>query len=71
MTDSPENGESPLLEKVMTQGESTMAVESLDTLRDRVRQATLSLPDAVRSIHDPDTISVQLSSQLDQLNRNY
>jgi len=71
MTESPEVGEMPLLEQVMTQGTAIKPVESLNQLRDRVRQSTLSLPDSVRQLHYPDTMSVERSSQLQQLNRNY
>lgn len=70
MTDSPLPEETPLLEWVMKQGETVKPEESLDTLRDRARQSIIALPDAVRQLHNPETITIQLSSQLQQLLEN-
>lgn len=70
MTESPKTGETPLLSLVMKQGETIQPLESLKTLRDRARQSTRSLPDAVRQLHHPDTIPVHISSSLQQLITN-
>lgn len=67
MTESPEAGETPLLNLVMKQGETMIPVESLATLRDRARQSILSLPDAARQLDHPTPISVEISDRLQQL----
>ncbi len=67
MTESPESGEFPLLELVMKNGERIKPVEGLNQLRDRARQSILSLPESVRHLHDPDAMSVKLSSPLQNL----
>ena len=70
MTESPKPEETPLLQLVMKQGTKLQPTPSLKTLRDRTRESTLSLPDAVRQIDHPETISVQLSDQLQHLINN-
>jgi len=67
MDDRPEPGEKPLLALVMEQGQLIQPRPPLDTLRDRTRQSTLTLPEAVRQLHSPDRIPVELSPQLEQL----
>ncbi len=67
MKESAQAGEQPLLELVMQQGETIKPTPSLETLRDRTRQSTLSLPDGVRQLHHPDSIPVEHSPQLEQL----
>ncbi|AFZ45656.1 nicotinate phosphoribosyltransferase [Halothece sp. PCC 7418] len=67
MSESPEAGETPLLTLVMKDGEVQMAVDALDTLRDRARQSVLTLPDSIRQLHNPTPLTVELSSPLQQL----
>jgi nicotinate phosphoribosyltransferase len=67
MTESAAEGENPLLTLVMKQGEVMVPGESLATLRDRARQSVLTLPDAARQLNDPTPLTVQISSQLQQL----
>ena len=70
MTESPQKEETPLLQLVMKQGTTIQPTPSLKMLRDRTRESTLSLPDAVRQIDHPETISVQISDQLQHLIHN-
>ncbi len=67
MTESAAEGENPLLTLVMKQGEVMVPGESLATLRDRARESVLTLPDAARQLNNPAPLTVQISSQLQQL----
>ena len=66
-TESPFQGEQPLLQLMMKEGKSLQPMESLAKLRDRARQSVLSLPDSVRQLHHPETITIALSSGLKKL----
>jgi nicotinate phosphoribosyltransferase len=67
MSESPEAGETPLLNLVMKGGKALKAAESLETLRDRARQSVLSLPDTARHLHAPLSPTVEISSALQTL----
>ena len=66
-TESPFQGEQPLLQLMMKEGKSLQPMESLAKLRDRARQSVLSLPDSVRQLHHHETITIALSSGLKKL----
>lgn len=58
---------SGLLQRVMIQGQRTQPPESLTTIAQRVRSQVQTLPETVRSIHDPRSVLPELSPALQSL----
>lgn len=54
----PQSNEQPLLELIMHDGELLKPLDDLDVIAQRTRNSVKSLPQAVRSITEPETIAV-------------
>ena len=67
MTELPEVGEIPLLEKVMEGGKWLKSPESIAEIAQRVQGTLTSLPAGLRCIHQPDEPPVYLSQDLEDL----
>lgn len=65
--ESPNYQESPLLELVMKQGETIQQPESLTTIQQRTRLNVTKLPPSTRPITEPNSLSLSLSSALENL----
>ncbi|HSM81678.1 MAG TPA: nicotinate phosphoribosyltransferase [Nodosilinea sp.] len=66
-TEAPAPGEVPLLERVMHRGQVVKPADSLETIRDRTTAAVVSLPPAVRQLHQPTDYPVEQSASLVEL----
>ncbi|WP_198805895.1 nicotinate phosphoribosyltransferase [Leptolyngbya sp. BL0902] len=67
MTEAPQPGERPLLQRVMHQGQPVFEVEPLGEIATRTAQSVAALPQAVRSIDQPPAYPVELSPDLQAL----
>jgi nicotinate phosphoribosyltransferase len=66
ITDTDEPGQ-PLLQQVMQQGNRLMPTETLAAIATRTAQSVASLPDAIRSIQQPNPLTVELTTSLQTL----
>lgn len=66
-SEQPQDGEQPLLQLAMKQGERIYPHESLATIRDRATAAVASLPSPTRQRENPTPIDVEISPPLQQL----
>ena len=64
--EQPINASTPLLSEVMRNGQRTREPESLDTTRDRIASAIITLPSQYRKLRFPDTYPVHLSESLNK-----
>lgn len=69
-TEDPQDGEQPLLQPVMKQGDRILEWESLQAIRSRTAQNVAQLPETVRRLHNPISIPVKISHSLQQLTEN-
>lgn len=69
-SESIEEGEIPLLNLVMKQGNPLFNPESLETIRQRTHASVASLPDATRYLHQPIPIQVNISDKLESLRQS-
>jgi nicotinate phosphoribosyltransferase len=60
-------GETPLLQRVMHQGQRTGTLETLDQIRDRTTRSVSSLPPTVQAIRSPQAFPVECSTDLQAL----
>ncbi len=67
ISDSPNLDEVPLLQPVMQQGQMVQPGEALIAIAERVAQSLASLPSPVRQMHQPLSLPVELSQQLQAL----
>jgi nicotinate phosphoribosyltransferase len=58
ISEIPQSNEQPLLELIMHNGELLKSLDDLDAIAKRTRNSVQSLPQAVRNIAAPETISV-------------
>jgi nicotinate phosphoribosyltransferase len=58
ISEIPQSNEQPLLELIMHNGELLKSLDDLDVIAKRTRNSVQSLPQAVRNIAAPETISV-------------
>jgi nicotinate phosphoribosyltransferase len=61
------DGETPLLQLVMKQGQRIQEAETLSTIRDRVAATVASLPAETRQLHDPKLVPMDVSDALRQM----
>lgn len=66
-TETPEQGEMPLLEKMMAQGQRLFPTEDLATIRQRTTANVRQLPDGVKRLAQPETYPVSISEDLQNL----
>ncbi|HBE60269.1 MAG TPA: nicotinate phosphoribosyltransferase [Cyanobacteria bacterium UBA11149] len=67
MWENPIDGETPLLELVMKEGQRIEEGERLDIICDRTTTSVTSLPRETRQLDNPIPISVQISDDLEKL----
>jgi nicotinate phosphoribosyltransferase len=67
ISEPPSEGEKPLLERVMEQGERRYPHETVEQIRDRTAAAVTTLPPQTRRLENPIPLTVNISSQLQQL----
>jgi len=60
----PQSNEQPLLELIMHNGELLKSLDDLDAIAQRTRNSVKSLPQAVRSITEPETVNVAINELL-------
>jgi nicotinate phosphoribosyltransferase len=60
ISDLPKSHEQPLLECIIHNGELVKTLDDLDAIAKRTRNSVKSLPQAVRSIAEPETIPVAI-----------
>lgn len=65
--ETPQDGERPLLQRVMAQGVSLQEPAALETIRQRSRASVTALPAAVRRHEAPEPRAVRVSEALSQL----
>lgn len=66
-SEKPEDGETPLLQLVMKQGQRVQEVETLATIRDRTAATVASLPAETRQLDDPKLVPMDISDALRQM----
>ncbi len=66
----PQAEEIPLLQPIMHQGKRLQAPESIENIQKRTRNSVDSLPDAVRTLNQPISLSVHLSAELNSLHQS-
>lgn len=66
-SETPQPGETPLLQLVVNQGKRLSTPESLATIAERSRASVTSLPQHARRLEHPEAIAVEISSELQQL----
>ncbi len=64
ISEVPLSNEQPLLECIMHNGELLKALDDLETIAQRTRNSVKSLPQAVRTIAEPETINVAIDETL-------
>lgn len=64
-----QDNEQPVLQLVMKQGERLAAPEDLKTIAQRTRASVTSLPEAIRRVHQPDTLYPEISPSLHHLTK--
>ncbi|WP_346293619.1 nicotinate phosphoribosyltransferase [Sphaerothrix gracilis] len=62
--ESPQAGETPVLQQVMAQGQRLLPDDSLSAIAQRTAKSVASLPDAARAIEQPTPLEVTLSQAL-------
>lgn len=67
ITDKAEPNETPLLQKMMENGQRLYPEESLETIANRTRSSVLALPPAMRKIRGATIVLPEISPSLDQL----
>jgi nicotinate phosphoribosyltransferase len=65
----PSASETPLLQLVFKQGQRLQEPERLSTIAERTATSVRSLPASVRRLDSPDSVSVELSSELADLTK--
>ena len=67
VSESPVEGEMPLLQLVMQQGRRVTAPEPLEAIAQRTAASVGSLPEATRRLDNPTPLAVEISTELQQL----
>ncbi|WP_088890498.1 nicotinate phosphoribosyltransferase [Leptolyngbya ohadii] len=67
ITESPSRHEQPLLQPILKQGQRSAPADSLETIADRALTSLHTLPDRIRRIHDPESVSPEISVELERL----
>ena len=67
VTESPNPGEVPLLQRVVEQGKPVQASEQLEAIAQRTAKSVASLPEASRKLDNPTPVAVALSTELQQI----
>jgi nicotinate phosphoribosyltransferase len=65
--EKPQNGEQPLLELVMKEGQRMQTPQSLETIRQRTAASIASLAAVTRQIDKPTPVTVKISDTLESL----
>lgn len=67
VTAEPQDGETPLLQLVMKQGERSHEPESIAAIAERTAASVAALPDRIRQLEQPAKASVEISPELQEL----
>ena len=63
----PQTDEQPLLQLVIKQGQLLKSAEPLEEIQRRTASSVASLPDSARQLHQPQSLSLEISTPLQQL----
>jgi nicotinate phosphoribosyltransferase len=64
ITETPQSGETTLMELVMKQGDRLQDPEPLSTIADRTKTSVTSLSEEIRQLEQPASLSIELSPDL-------
>lgn len=68
--ESPNDKETPLLQRVMQDGKRCYEPETLETIAQRSRNTVKRLPNAIKSLDNPQSFPVDISPSLEQLRQS-